>query len=198
MASIKGFIPFALLDEAWLSAHALRCVLCAMRSGPRAQYLPYFGCCMHCAPWPHVLHPTPLCFRSQARDILKWENMLLWVHHVVVMSTCAATLAAPAGAGLYIMGTFILELGSIFFNLRTMYPESEPLKWMYYVTMPISNLLALGLGGFMCFTKLPGIGLGFKSLFGLSVLGVTFGRHRHQMIDMGRWGGSKKQENKKN
>jgi hypothetical protein len=114
------------------------------------------------------------------------------------MSTCAATLAAPAGAGLYIMGTFILELGSIFFNLRTMYPESEPLKWMYYVTMPISNLLALGLGGFMCFTKLPGIGLGFKSLFGLSVLGVTFGRHRHQMIDMGRWGGSKKQENKKN
>ncbi|CAE7323935.1 unnamed protein product [Symbiodinium natans] len=64
-------------------------------------------------------------FGSQSRDMCPMPaeaSFLMKVHHYVVTVACLLSLLAPKGFGLFIAGTFVLELGSMFYNLRVLYP----------------------------------------------------------------------------
>ena len=129
-----------------------------------------------------------LLFGSQARDCNHYDNKLIFIHHLVVMGNCVATLFVPGGVGLFILGTAILEFGSAFFNFRVLYPQSKPLKYAYYSVMPVTNGVAMALGLYMAMNV--NLNLPLKSFFVSSIVGVCIGRQRHQFKDMG-WVGSK-------
>ena len=62
-------------------------------------------------------------FASQSRDMFPMPDaadFMMRLHHWVVMVACSAVFFSPAGFGLFILGTFVLELGSMTYNLRTL------------------------------------------------------------------------------
>jgi len=126
-------------------------------------------------------------FGAQTRDGFRMSNRLILVHHLVVMATSAGALFLPAAPGLYSLGTAVLEFGSIFYNLRTLYPSSALVKYAYGLVMPISNALAVWLAWILYASPLAVTGP-VKAVYIASVLGVCYGRQRHQLIDFGIWG----------
>ena len=129
-----------------------------------------------------------LLFGSQARDCHNYQNVLIFIHHIVVMANCFATFFVPGGIGLFVLGTYVLEFGSAFFNFRVLYPKSALVKYAYYSVMPVTNVLGTILGWYMA-SNTP-INPPLKSFYVLSIVGVCIGRQRHMFKDMG-WVGSK-------
>jgi len=124
-------------------------------------------------------------FASQSRDMpMPPESaVLMRVHHWLVVIACVLTLLAPQGFGLFVAGTFILECGSMTYNLRELYPESKAMQWLYYLAMPISNILAICGGIYML--GMPGLPVWMKVLYFLADIGVCLGRQRHALKDAG-------------
>eukprot|EP00667_Euglena_gracilis_P022697 EG_transcript_25333 len=125
-------------------------------------------------------------FASQSRDISQTKNRLLFVHHLVVMATSAGALALSAAPGLFTFGTALLEFGSFFYNLYTLYPDSPAIKCAYHCLMPVTNIGALGLGVVLYREQTP-LNAWVKGAYLSCLVGVCYGRHRHQMIDLGWW-----------
>ena len=95
-------------------------------------------------------------FASQSRDMFdggvpgrmaKEADFMMRLHHWVVMFACVGAFFAPAGFGLFIAGTFVLELGSMTYNLRTLYPDSAAVVPLYQVCVVVFFLLF-----FFCFS----------------------------------------------
>mmetsp|Transcript_53273 Transcript_53273/g.95604 ORF Transcript_53273/g.95604 Transcript_53273/m.95604 type:complete len:320 (+) Transcript_53273:92-1051(+) len=125
-------------------------------------------------------------FGSQARDMCPMPaatSMLMKVHHWVVVCACALALMAPKGFGLFTASTFVLECGSMMYNLRVLYPGSSVINVLYQVVMLISNSVAI-LGG-VYFLKISDVPLWFRLLFFIADFGVCLGRQRHALKDAG-------------
>lgn len=126
-------------------------------------------------------------FASQSRDMIpkmpSAASMTMKVHHWVVVVASVLSLTAPAGFGLFIAGTFVLELGSMTFNLRTLYPGSQAINALYQVCMLTSNLVAVALGVFML--RVESIAWWMRALFFTADVGVCIGRQLHAMKDAG-------------
>jgi len=125
-------------------------------------------------------------FGSQSRDMCPMPantSFLMKVHHYVVTLACLLSLLAPKGFGLFIAGTFILELGSMFYNLRVLYPGRRLIEVVYQVTMPASNIAALA--GGLLFLNMQEVPLWMRVLYFAADVGVCIGRQRHALKDAG-------------
>jgi len=129
-------------------------------------------------------------FASQSRDMIprmpKTAGTIMIVHHWVVVIASALALLAPQGFGIFIAGTFALELGSLTFNLRKLYPENKWIVPLYQTVMTASNIAAPYFGFLMLKMKLP---LPLKALFFVADVGVCIGRQHHALKDLGFFGG---------
>mmetsp|Transcript_4065 Transcript_4065/g.9493 ORF Transcript_4065/g.9493 Transcript_4065/m.9493 type:complete len:323 (-) Transcript_4065:57-1025(-) len=131
-------------------------------------------------------------FGSQSRDMCPMPaatSFLMKVHHYVVTVACVLCLLAPKGMGLFVAGTFILELGSMFYNLRVLYPGCKMAEVLYQVTMPTSNILALA--GGLLLLHMQDVPLWMKVLYFVADVGVCIGRQRHALKDAGLIGSAK-------
>jgi hypothetical protein len=90
-----------------------------------------------------------LMFAMEARDLphLKWaDNKVLLIHHVFVMISCCASLAAiEEGFGVFVMGVMVLEVGSVTFNLYVIQPKWREFVAAYVVVMTLSNISAIAI-----------------------------------------------------
>mmetsp|Transcript_79511 Transcript_79511/g.170399 ORF Transcript_79511/g.170399 Transcript_79511/m.170399 type:complete len:333 (-) Transcript_79511:69-1067(-) len=129
-------------------------------------------------------------FASNSRDMFPMPaeaNFLLKVHHWIVVSACVLALFAPQGFGLFVGGTFLLELGSMTFNLRCLYPQSMAINVAYQICMPVSNVAAVA--GGVAMLGMTGIPVWMKALYFVVDVGVCIGRQRHAFKDAGLFGG---------
>lgn len=125
-------------------------------------------------------------FASQTRDMFPMPakaSFMMKLHHWVVVIACILSLCAPQGFGLFVLGTFVLELGSMTFNLRVLYPGSTAVAWTYQTCMLASNVAALAGGALM--VCMPGIPVWMKMLYFAADVGVCLGRQRHALKDAG-------------
>lgn len=125
-------------------------------------------------------------FGSQSRDMCPMPaatSFLMKVHHWVVTIACVLSLFAPKGFGLFIAGTFVLELGSLFYNMRVLYPGNKVIKVMYQTFMPLSNLAALA--GGVLLLSMKEVPLWMRVLYFTADVGVCIGRQRHAFKDAG-------------
>lgn len=125
-------------------------------------------------------------FGSQSRDMCPMPaatSFLMKVHHWVVTIACVLALFAPKGFGLFIAGTFVLELGSLFYNLRVLYPGNKLINVMYQTFMPLSNLAALA--GGVLLLSMKEVPLWMRVLYFTADVGVCLGRQRHALKDAG-------------
>jgi len=123
-------------------------------------------------------------FASMSRDMFPMpaeSSMLMKVHHWLVVFACVFVLLAPKGFGLFVAGTFILECGSMTYNLRELYPNSIAMQWVYQLSMPVSNIVAVAGGLYML--RMPGLPLWMKVLYFTADIGVCLGRQRHAIKD---------------
>uniref|UniRef100_A0A7S1AFG9 TLC domain-containing protein n=1 Tax=Noctiluca scintillans TaxID=2966 RepID=A0A7S1AFG9_NOCSC len=117
-------------------------------------------------------------FGAQTRDMIprmpSGASMMLKVHHWVVVVACVVVLFTPQGFGLFVAGSFFLELGSAFYNLHELFPDSVAVLVVYEATMPVSNVLALVcLPALFRMSRLP---LWLRILFAMADVGVVIGR----------------------
>jgi len=125
-------------------------------------------------------------FASQTRDMFPMppeSSMTMKVHHWVVVVACVLALYAPSGFGLFVAGTFALELGSMTFNLRKLYSTSSAVAALYQTTMFCSNVAALLGGLFML--RMKDIPIWMKALYFAADVGVCIGRQLHALKDAG-------------
>jgi len=116
-------------------------------------------------------------FGSQARDMLPMPaeaSTLMKVHHWVVVCACVLALMAPKGFGLFTASTFVLECGSMMYNLRVLYPGSRMISVLYQVVMLASNSVSMLCGIF--FLKISEVPLWYRVLFFVADVGVCLGR----------------------
>eukprot|EP00930_Biecheleria_cincta_P038034 TRINITY_DN26131_c0_g1_i2.p1 TRINITY_DN26131_c0_g1~~TRINITY_DN26131_c0_g1_i2.p1 ORF type:complete len:315 (+),score=54.96 TRINITY_DN26131_c0_g1_i2:257-1201(+) len=125
-------------------------------------------------------------FASQTRDMCPMPadtSTLMKVHHWVVVVACLLSLVAPQGFGLFVGGTFVLELGSLLFNLRVLYPGSRVISVLYQVVMLASNMTAMA--GGVLLLGLKQIPAWMRALYFAADVGVCIGRQRHALKDAG-------------
>ncbi|CAK9083347.1 Hypothetical protein (Fragment) [Durusdinium trenchii] len=125
-------------------------------------------------------------FGSQSRDMCPMPaatSFLMKVHHWVVTIACMLALFAPKGFGLFIAGTFVLELGSLFYNLRTLSPGNKFINTLYQTFMPLSNIAALA--GGVLLLQMREVPLWMRVLYFTADVGVCIGRQRHALKDAG-------------
>jgi len=125
-------------------------------------------------------------FASQTRDMCPMPakaSTTMRVHHWVVVVACLLSLCAPVGFGLFVAGTFVLELGSMTFNLRKLYPRSRAVCLLYQMSMLSSNVVAIAGGVLMM--SLTGNPLWMKTLYFAADVGVCIGRQEHALKDAG-------------
>eukprot|EP00660_Eupelagonema_oceanica_P002134 gene2134-5193_t len=80
----------------------------------------------------YCLKDTPWC-----------TDLQLGLHHVACVLGTSIVLFQPAqGACLFILGTGMLEFGSLWTNLIFLKPTSMPLLWACVGAMSVSNLFA--------------------------------------------------------
>eukprot|EP00667_Euglena_gracilis_P015694 EG_transcript_16340 len=129
---------------------------------------------------------------AQARDLSQFENKLLFVHHVVVIATAlGCLLVLQYGAGFYVYVSGVLEIGSIFYNLRVLYPTSHISHFLYSVVMPLSNLAALVAVPLLTWSP-PQSPAGVRAAYIVALVGVCVGREREHLKYLGLWGSHKK------
>lgn len=125
-------------------------------------------------------------FASQTRDMFPMPaaaSSTMKVHHWLVIIACVLSLAAPAGFGLFVVSTFILELGSLTFNLRKLYPKSFLISIVYQACMFASNVAAVAGGVVML--GMPSLPMWMKLLYFVADVGVCIGRQRHAFKEAG-------------
>ena len=121
-------------------------------------------------------------FASQSRDMFpmpRGASTLMWLHHWIVMIASAAAFFLPVGFGLFVSVTFVLELGSMTFNLHSLYPKSSGIASLYQICMLTSNVAAI-VGSIYAVQNLalPEVLL---YPFVIANLGVCVGRQRHAL-----------------
>lgn len=125
-------------------------------------------------------------FGAMSRDMLPTmpaqASTLFKVHHWLVAILCMLTLSIPEGLGLFVAGTFVLECGSLTYNLRELYPTSSACWWLYQLTMPLTNIVAF-CGGIFLAVAMPGVPIWLKVVYFLAISGVCWGRQRHAFKD---------------
>lgn len=132
-------------------------------------------------------------FASQTRDMFPLPakaSFMMKLHHWVVVIACVLSLMAPHGFGLFVLGTFVLEVGSMTFNMRVLYSGSKAIEVLYQTCMLASNLAAVAVGILML--QMPGIPLWMKSLYFVADVGVCLGRQRHALKDAGLLGAGRR------
>eukprot|EP00747_Dinoflagellata_sp_TGD_P217231 gnl/TRDRNA2_/TRDRNA2_89665_c0_seq1.p1 gnl/TRDRNA2_/TRDRNA2_89665_c0~~gnl/TRDRNA2_/TRDRNA2_89665_c0_seq1.p1 ORF type:complete len:250 (-),score=36.94 gnl/TRDRNA2_/TRDRNA2_89665_c0_seq1:123-761(-) len=132
-------------------------------------------------------------FASQSRDMFplpKEVDFMMVLHHWVVMIACVAAFFVPAGFGLFILGTFVLEMGSMTFNMRTLYPDKRVLVPIYQASMFASNIAALACGYYMV-SAMDSVPSAMKVIFLVADVGIVIGRQRHALKDLGLLGSRK-------
>mmetsp|Transcript_122093 Transcript_122093/g.352921 ORF Transcript_122093/g.352921 Transcript_122093/m.352921 type:complete len:169 (+) Transcript_122093:120-626(+) len=110
-------------------------------------------------------------------------SITMKVHHWVVVIACVLAILSPSGFGLFVMGSFALELGSLTFNLRTLYPRYPAISILYQVCMLLSNIAGFLVGVQML--QISNIQLWMKLLFFVADVGVCIGRQMHALKDAG-------------
>ena len=61
----------------------------------------------------YVLHRC----RYFMKDMWMVNDVMFFLHHVVGLIGCVAVLLVPSGVGYFIVGTMVLELGTLTFNV---------------------------------------------------------------------------------
>jgi len=119
-------------------------------------------------------------FGMETRDFFPPpDNTLIIVHHIAVMIATLGALLSPI-VGLYVCGTAILEFGSIWYNLKVLDESSALFKWMYWLSISASNLLAVLLGFWLVTMDVP---LGLSLTYLAVDIGVCIGRQREVFKD---------------
>lgn len=125
-------------------------------------------------------------FAAQTRDLPMpaATSTVLKVHHWLVVVACCFALLAPSGFGLFIGGTFVLETGSLLYNMRKLYPASTIIRILYHVCMTSSNAIAVFLGVYVLL-GLKGFPVWMKAIYLAADFGVCIGRQHAALKDLG-------------
>ena len=125
-------------------------------------------------------------FGAQAKDMLPRPppdapvQMLL--HHVIVMLSIMGATFTSAGSVLFVVGSFAMEIGSLFFNWYCLNKYSVVVQLLYQVSMAVSNGIALYLGYFMyANSTMPMMA---QHLFAFANVALCLGRQRHALVEL--------------
>ena len=83
------------------------------------------------------------------------------LHHLATILGCSLCLVVPAGFGLVTLNAVVAEFGSVFYNIKTLYPLRTFNHAVYLFTMGASNVLAVYIGQW--FLRLPEMAGGDKA-----------------------------------
>eukprot|EP00929_Paragymnodinium_shiwhaense_P080661 TRINITY_DN42082_c0_g1_i1.p1 TRINITY_DN42082_c0_g1~~TRINITY_DN42082_c0_g1_i1.p1 ORF type:complete len:351 (+),score=47.06 TRINITY_DN42082_c0_g1_i1:90-1142(+) len=161
IAVVLSYWPAGLSLDAWFSASA------ASAGQPSRWY-------------------TYALFASQARDMIPRmpaaASKLMVIHHWIVCVSCCLALLTPGGFGIFVAGSFLLECGSMTYNLRTLYGGSTLVAVVYQVCMLASNLAACYLS--LLWLRVDSVPAAVKALFFVVGNLVIAGRQRHAIKDL--------------
>ena len=79
--------------------------------------------------------------------------------------------------------SFVLEWGSMWYNLHNLYPTSGVLDLMYHVMMASSNAFGLVGGAWFVLNRSDGPQLWARGVYGVITVGVVIGRQHHALRD---------------
>lgn len=111
------------------------------------------------------------------------SDPLIVIHHIFSMLSVfvCASVRDLGGLGHFVCGSTALELGTVWYNLRTLFDGRPRLRRVYWAFMTLSNLA----GTFItcCFAVQPKYPLLARLFFFLTVLGLSIGRQRELYLD---------------
>ena len=108
----------------------------------------------------HSIYAT---FAVELKDCFEYERMTppFWVHHLATFAGLGMCLFVNAGAGLVTTTGVVAEIGSGFYNLLSLWPQSRLALFAYVLVMNGSNAFAT-----VCLheviTGLPALHTGFR------------------------------------
>lgn len=111
-----------------------------------------------------------------------WRSKKMFVHHVVVLIASLYAEHLPQGYGNFVLSSYVLELGSAWFNFCSIFPDSKFCWYMYHGAIVASHVLAAC--GFFAMIWYDKLSITERVLFGLSGIGVMIGR---QMVSRSWW-----------
>jgi len=126
------------------------------------------------------------------KDMYLISDPLIIVHHVFCLLSLliAVLLRHVGGLGFIVLGTLVLELGTVFYNWRSLFPENRFCKYFYWLAIPASNLVALAMAcWFWTFAEIDIVPRAFVFI---TVFGLVVGRQREMVLDV--WHEQEKQQ----
>lgn len=127
-------------------------------------------------------------FTAQSRDMLPFPSngskSLFW-HHVGVMLTSFFAFYLSGAFNIFAFTSWLLELGSMWFNLHAVYPKSSFLNMMYQSMMLLSNIAGFVLGSWFVLNDTGRPQMWARVVYGAITIAVVIGRQHHALRDAG-------------
>jgi len=117
------------------------------------------------------------------KDLFILSDPLIVIHHVFCIASLFIGISQRhiGGLGFLIIGTQILEVGTLFYNLSTINPKSRTLRKLYWITMTVSNFIAIAMAvWFYSKYEMPFYS---RAFYLVCVLGIGIGRQRECILD---------------
>ena len=104
-------------------------------------------------------------------------------HHWAVMICSFLAFYLTGAFNIFAFTSFVLEFGSMWFNLHNLFPTSVALDLMYHVMMLGSNVFGLIGGSWFVLNSSAGPQLWARAVYGIITIGVVIGRQHHALRD---------------
>lgn len=138
-------------------------------------------------------HSIYAIFGLELKDMWTGLSLVFWVHHTLVFVGLSLSLAMPVGAGIVVSNGINAELGSGFYNMVFLEPESTAFMWVYFVTMTASNAF-----GVFCLVELlgvDGVPAGFDIAYAIMCISLVVLRTGGTFLEgKNRWAARKKEQ----
>ena len=128
-------------------------------------------------------------FAAQAKDMLpppKTATTSLILHHWAIMIISFLAFFLTGAFNVFAFGSFVLELGTLWYNLHNLYPTSAALNVAYHVAMLASNIFGLVSSTWFIINRSDsskGPQLWACAVYGVVAIGVIIGRQHHALRD---------------
>jgi len=111
------------------------------------------------------------------------QDPLLFYHHIICMIGTFSALVMQNAIGGFILQITVLELGSMFYNLKCLLEKFEIFSYIYWVGMTASNL---GAATFQVWyiTEVIDANIVLKVISSILIFGLIAGRQREVILQM--------------
>lgn len=112
------------------------------------------------------------------------SDPLIVIHHIFCMSSLlvSASIRELGGLGFIVCGTAALELGTVWYNLSTLFSNKPAFRYMYWTVLSLSNIVSPALA--VWFYNEPKYPFYARLWYVITVFGLAIGRQREMILDL--------------